>query len=204
MCGLSVCVWCVCGCNAGHFWGELCLAFLLVKAVPLISAVLWTPEQLALEPRAILHLPFCSTRPSFSCRFQGWNSGCQTWRQVSFPSEPSCCPPPPNVAVFKHGFTFLHCKHSSFHSWVFVFCVFLFVYWPLSLGRSKGRSQASEKLLWMEHVAAVQGHCWFPRAKHVSFWHCSEGLCKYIARNKQKTVPFQGYIEFAKLEDKIK
>lgn len=88
------------------------------------------------------------------------NQGCQTWRQVSFPAEPSCCPP--NVAVFKHGFTFLHCEHSSFHSWVFVFCVFLFVYWPLSLGRSKGKSQASEKLLWMEHGQPYKDTVGFP------------------------------------------
>jgi hypothetical protein len=57
--------------------------------------------------------------------------------EVSFPSQPSCGPP--DVAVLKLGFTSLYCDHSGFQ---WFFCLLTIEPW-----QSKGRSEASEKLL---------------------------------------------------------
>lgn len=68
------------------------LSFLL--CCELQSSWPWSLGQFSTSHFAIrtLGLQMCSTRPSFSCGFQGWNSGCQVWWQGLSFRKPSCWP----------------------------------------------------------------------------------------------------------------
>lgn len=96
-----------------------------------------------------------------------------------------------NSAISKHNFILLYCDHSPFQ-------FFSVDHWALA--EAKGGVRPMRKLLWMDCMAAVQGCCCFPRAKHVSFWHCFE-WCSNVQAEVNKRKPF---LLLRDLEGKIK